>query len=296
MNEKIKVARLSVISNTFLVIFKLIIGIMMQSVSVISEGIHSGLDLVASLIAYFAVKESSKPADEHHRFGHGKIENVSGTVEAILIFIAAIYIIYEAIQKFTHGVEINYLGYGALIMGISAMVNWYVSRKLMKVAKATDSIALEADAWHLRTDIYTSIGVFLGLIAIKLTGITILDPIIAIAVALMIIKAAFDLTKEAFFNILDVKLPDYEEKLIIDIINQYEKEIVEFHKLRTRKSGAERHIDLHLVMPKIKTIEECHDLAHEIEEKIIRQLPNSHVLIHLEPCNATCSNCDACDE
>lgn len=293
MNEKMRVAQLSVISNSFLVLFKLIVGFMMQSVSVISEGVHSAIDLVASIIAYFAVKEASKPADDIHQFGHGKIENVSGTIEAVLIFIAAIYIIYEAVHKLVTGVEMTHLGYGTLIMGLSALINWVVSGKLMKVAKKTDSVALEADACHLRTDVYTSLGVFVGLIVIKLTGLTILDPIIAIVVALMIIKTAYDLTKEAFVNILDVKLPDEEEEQIINIIQGYDKEIVEFHKLRTRKSGAERHIDLHLVLPKNKSILACHDLSNEIEDKIKAILPNSYVLIHQEPCENKCTDCDA---
>lgn len=296
MNEKVRVARLSVISNAFLVVLKLTVGFTMSSVSVISEGIHSGLDLIAALIAYFSVRESSKPADELHRYGHGKIENVSGTIEAVLIFFAAIYIIYEAAQKLIYRVEVSHLGYGAVIMAVSALLNWFVSQRLMKVAKKTDSVALEADAWHLRTDVYTSIGVFVGLIAIKLTGIAILDPIIAISVALMIIKAAYDLTRDAFFNILDIKLPDDEEETIINTIKEYGNEIVEFHKLRTRKSGAERHIDLHLVMPRNKSIMECHNLCNEIELKVKDKLPNANVLIHLEPCESVCSQCQSCQK
>ncbi|MHB1167656.1 MAG: cation diffusion facilitator family transporter, partial [Carboxydocellales bacterium] len=151
----------------------------MGSVSVLSEAVHSGIDLVAALIAYFSVQKASEPADEEHPYGHGKIENVSGTIEAVLIFGAAVYIINESIHKLQVGGEVEGLGLGSVIMGISAIVNWIISSRLYKVAKETDSVALEADALHLRTDVYTSLGVLIGLVAIKITGLNILDPLFA---------------------------------------------------------------------------------------------------------------------
>lgn len=266
----------------------------MQSVSVISEAVHSGLDLVAAIIAWFSVRESGKPADDEHRFGHGKIENVAGTIEAILIFGAAIYIIWEAGKKLLTGhVEIEALSAGAVVMGVSSLANYLVSRYLLNVAIKTDSVALEADAMHLRTDVYTSLGVLGGLAAIKLTGITMLDPIIAIAVALMIIKAAWDLTRTAFFHILDVKLPDDEEVLIHDVMERYRGSFIEYHKLRTRKSGHTRHIDMHLVVPKQMTVEAGHALSHRISSEIEACLPYSHILVHIEPCPGGCELCTA---
>ena len=162
---KSRAATLSIASNTILIILKLVVGIMMQSVSVISEAVHSGIDLIAAIIAWFAVRESGKPADDKHRFGHGKIENVAGTIEAVLIFGAAFYIIWEAAHKLRTGaVEIESLGLGAAVMVASAIANYLVSRHLLNVAIKTDSVALEADALHLRTDVYTSIGVLGGLV------------------------------------------------------------------------------------------------------------------------------------
>ncbi|MBT0663619.1 cation diffusion facilitator family transporter [Geobacter pelophilus] len=289
---KSRAALLSIFSNTVLTVIKLIIGIMMQSVSVISEAVHSGLDLVAAIIAWFAVRKSGKPADDEHRFGHGKIENVAGTIEAILIFGAAFYIIWEAVHKLRAGtVEIESLGLGAAIMVVSAIANYLVSRHLLNVAIKTDSVALEADAMHLRADVYTSVGVLGGLVAIKLTGIAMLDPIIAIVVALMIIKAAWDLTKTAFFHILDVKLPDDEEALIHDVMGRYSERFIEYHKLRTRKSGHVRHIDMHLVVPKQMTVEAGHTLTHQITADIEHCLPHSHILVHIEPCPGGCESC-----
>src|SRR5690554_61072 len=190
----------------------------MNSINVISEGIHSGLDLMAALIAYAAVRESNKPADDKHRYGHGKFENLAAIIEALLILVAAGFIIKEAVPKLYHTGEVTSLGLGIIVMGISALVNIYVSSRLMLVAKETDSPALAADAWHLRTDVYTSLGVLAGIAAIKLTGFYIIDPIIAIGVSLLIIKAAYDLLRDSLGSILDVRLPDQEEKIIREVL------------------------------------------------------------------------------
>lgn len=290
--EKTRAAQLSIFSNCVLIIIKLTAGIMMQSVSVISEAVHSGIDLIAAIIAWFAVRESGKPADDEHHFGHGKIENVAGTIEAVLIFGAALYIIWDAVQKLIKGgVELENLGVGAVVMGISALANYLVSRHLLNVAIKTDSVALEADAMDLRTDVYTSVGVLAGLAAIKLTGIAILDPIVAIAVACLILKAAYDLTRNAFFHILDIKLPDDEEAVIHAVMQEHSRHFLEYHKLRTRKSGHIRHIDMHLVVPKLMTVEIGHKLSHQISADIEKRLAHSHILVHIEPCIGLCDSC-----
>jgi cation diffusion facilitator family transporter len=176
-------------------------------------------------------------------------------------------------------------------MGVSALANYLVSRHLLNVAIETDSVALEADAMHLRTDVYTSAGVLAGLAVIKLTGITILDPIVAIVVACLILKAAYDLTKSAFFHILDIKLPDDEEAIIHDVMKENVLHFLEYHKLRTRKSGHIRHVDMHLVVPKLMTVEKGHKLSHQISSDIENRLSHSHVLVHIEPCEGQCDGC-----
>ena len=291
-------ASLSVASNTILTLAKVAIGLASGSVSILSEGIHSGIDLLAAFIALFAVRESGKPADSRHAYGHGKIENVSGTIEAALIFVAALMIIVEAIQKVQEiiGGEGGHvgdlgLGLGLLIMGVSAIMNLIVSTKLMRVAKRTDSVALGADALHLRTDVYTSVGVFIGLLLIKITGWAILDPIIALFVALMIIKASFELTKKAFSPLVDVSLPDEEREIIAKVLLLHAEEFVEFHKLRTRKAGAERHVDLHLVVAKYTSVVDVHELCDLIEQEINLKLHVTHVLIHAEPCSTRDVEC-----
>lgn len=282
---------MSVISNTVLVGGKLAIGWMIGSVSVISEGIHSSLDLVAAMIALFAVRAAAQPPDERHQYGHGKMENVSGTIEALLIFVAAIWIIYEGVQRLLHPQPLETVGWGIAVMAVSAITNWFISTYLMRVGKETESVALQADALHLRTDVYTSVGVVVGLIAVAVTGLSWLDPVAAIAVAFFIIHASWELTRESFLPLLDTRLPEEEEKLIEEGINQYADRFQEFHKLRTRRSGAERHVDLHLVVCRHQTMQEAHELAHNIEDEIQLRSPKAQVLIHQEPCERECFGC-----
>ncbi|MDD2496771.1 MAG: cation diffusion facilitator family transporter [Desulfitobacteriaceae bacterium] len=299
MDIRVKAAQVSVLSNSILVILKLLVGILMGSVSVLSEAIHSGLDLIAALIAFFSVKRAAQPADEQHQFGHGKFENVSGVIEALLILVAAVWIIIEAYKKFVQGSEIQSIHLGILVMAFASIVNFFVARYLFRVAEKTDSIALKADAMHLSTDVITSVGIMAGLILIKITGIQILDPLFAVAVAILIIKTSFDLTKESFSPLLDTKLPDEEEQAIVNMIKTYCDSFIEFHNLRSRKAGSERHIDLHLVVPHSKPVQEVHELCDHIEDKIKRLFPSSQVLIHIEPCNKECADCtfnDNCTE
>jgi cation diffusion facilitator family transporter len=288
VDKKARVALISIGSNSVLTLGKLVVGLAMGSVSVISEAIHSSLDLAAAIIAFFAVRTASKPADERHNYGHGKFENLSGIIEASLILVAGVMIINNAIPKLKGGVELESIGLGAGVMGVSVIVNLFVSRKLLKTARETESPALEADGWHLMTDVYTSLGVFAGLGAIYLTGLTILDPLIAIGVALLIFKAAFNLISDSLRTMLDTNLPRTEENLIQGVLLNYAEEYVEFHELRTRRAGSDRYIDLHLVVPRYKDIDAVHSLCDRIEDDIRTQLPGVQILIHTEPCGAHC--------
>ena len=293
--EITSVARLSIYSNTFLLFMKLAAGFLMGSISVLSEAVHSGIDLLAAVITNYSVKKAGKPADEVHKFGHGKFENVSGTVEAILIFIAAIIILYKAGEKILTRGEVEFVGAGIVIMGISIVVNFYVSRKIMKVARKAESIALEADAYHLTTDVYTSVGVFIGLVLIQITKNPIFDPVFAIIVALIILKASYDLTKRSVSGIMDVKLSDKEENIIKSIIAEHYSEYAEYHDLRTRISGAERFVDLHLVVPKNQHVADAHEFCDHLEKDIKEKIPNLSLLIHIEPCETDCEICRKLD-
>lgn len=283
MNAKISIARLSVASNSLLIAMKLTVGLISGSISILSEAIHSLMDLLASVIAYFSVKISDTPADDNHPYGHGKFENVSGVTEAILIFIAAFWIIYEAIHKLMSPEQkIGSLWIGIVVMAASALVNVYVSMRLYKVARETESIALEADALHLKTDVLTSAGVAVGLFLIWITGYHFLDPIVAILVACLILKESFNLFHRAYGPLLDVTLPENELMKIRLVIDRHCTGNISFHKLRTRLSGNKRYIDFHLNLAPEMTVKEAHDLCDCIENDIHQEIPNSEVTIHVE--------------
>jgi cation diffusion facilitator family transporter len=280
MNKKVKTARLSIFSNSLLIAMKLVVGLISGSVSIISEAIHSGMDLVAAIIAYFSVRVSDTPADERHPYGHGKFENVSGVIEAVLIFFAAGWIIYEAVKKLSGSVEIEAIGLGSLVMLISATVNWFISKRLYKVAKETESIALEADALHLKTDVYTSLGVAVGLGLIWLTGWTILDPIVAIGVALLILKESWNLLGNAYAPLLDTAISDNELADIKEVLDSYK---LKYHNLKTRKSGHYRFAELHLEMSPNTELQKVHQICDEIENAIKQKIHNIEINIHVEP-------------
>ena len=289
--EKIAVARLSVYSNSTLVVLKLAVGTVMGSVAVISEAIHSGLDLVAALIAKYSVKRSAEPADKEHRFGHGKFENLSGMIEGILILVAATWIMYEATRRLIGMSEVQMLEAGMAVMAVSAVLNFIVSKKLMRVAKKTESLALEADAYHPTTDVWTSLGVFVALGLIEVTGFRLLDPAIAIVVAAFIVRAALDITRRSTEGLLDKSLPESEHSAIERIMDEHNDEFLNYHDLRTRKAGSERHIDLHIAVPKDWSVQEADQLAKHLESDIKTKLPRSVVMIRSEPCDLKCDEC-----
>jgi len=280
MNKKIQTARLSIYSNVSLIVLKLIAGMLSGSVSIISEAIHSGMDLLASIIAFFSVKVSDTPPDKEHPYGHGKFENVSGVIEAILIFVAAGWIVIEAIEKLHKPTSIEAIGIASLVMFISGVVNFLVSRRLYKVARETDSIALEADALHLKTDVYTSLGVGVGLLLIWFTGYTFLDPVVAIMVALFIIRESYFLLRNAYTPLLDTSLSEKEIEIIKNTIIEHNQT---FHDLKTRKSGQFRFAELHLEMDGVTPLQTVHDQCDNIEESIKQKIKNIEINIHVEP-------------
>lgn len=281
MNAKVKIARLSIISNSLLIAMKLVVGIISGSVSIISEAIHSSMDLVAAIIAFFSVKVSDNPPDSRHPYGHGKIENISGVIEALLIFVAAIWIIYEAVKKLLgEEIVLEKIWIGATVMLISAVVNTIVSRKLYKVARETKSVALEADALHLKTDVYTSAGVAAGLILILLTDIRWLDPIVAILVAFFILHESYLLLKRAFSPLLDTAWSDDEIDGLERKLNEME---VNYHDLRTRVAGNYRFIDIHIEIPKDESVGHAHEYCDRIENELTSSYENLSVTIHVEP-------------
>ncbi len=281
MNPKVKVARLSIASNSFLIIMKLIVGIISGSVSIISEAIHSFMDLLAALIAFFSVRVSDNPPDSRHPYGHGKVENISGVIEALLIFLAAALIVTEAVKKLAgKPYDLEILWVGSLVMVISAVINSIVSHKLYKTARETKSIALEADALHLKTDVYTSLGVAAGLGLIAITGIKWLDPVVAILVACLIIYESYSLLKRAFSPLLDTAWSEDEIRVLEGKLRDMK---VNYHDLRTRIAGNYRFIDLHVVIPENESVGDAHKYCDMIEDELSKCYDKLSVTSHVEP-------------
>lgn len=281
-NQKTRAARLSVLSNSALVLFKLTAGLMAGSASILSEAVHSAADLFAAGIAFVSVRASEKPADESHPFGHGKIEGIAAVIEAILILLAAVFIIYHAVLKLLAPTPLEHLGFGMAVMAISAAVNWKVSAHLFRVARETESLALEADAHHLRIDVYTSLTVFAGLAAVAATGLVLLDSLIAIAVALLIVRVGWHLVRESTWHLLDGGLPAAEMRRLQEILES-DSRVLGYHKVRARRSGSHRHIDLHLLLDEEISLKEAHQMAEEVEDRIRAAFGGVHVVTHIEP-------------
>ena len=281
---KRKTAWLSVISNTSLVAMKLVVGLSSGSVSIISEAAHSGVDLLAALVAFYAVRKAGKPPDEQHAYGHGKFENLSAVIEAVLIILAALWIVYEAVEKLASAAKPEYLEWGIVVMLISVVVNYLVSERLYKVARQTESAALEADALHLRADIWTSMGVLAGLIVIKFTGLYWLDPAIALLVAAVVFYAGYDMTKKSMYELTDICWPEEEERELREIVIRH-PDTISVHDVRTRRSGSWRLVDMHVTLKKNMHLDQAHAVCDQLEAAIKERFGRCDVVIHLEPCD-----------
>ncbi|MGE6404982.1 cation diffusion facilitator family transporter [Bacillus velezensis] len=283
MENTSKIAFLSVISNSLVVVLKIVVGIITGSVAILSEAIHSFLDLIAAFIAFISVRISKKPADTGHPYGHGKVENLSGTIETILIFAAGIWMIYECVQKLVNPAPVHLPVLGIVVMLAGALINLIVSKFVKREAEKVNSVAMKSNALHLLTDVYTSLGVAASLLVVTVTEWYILDPIIGMVLAVYIIYEAFKLMKEAFPPLIDTRLSEEEEKTILKIIETFQQEFIEIHDFRTRRSGPQEYIDFHLVVASHVTIKDVHDLCDRIERDITNEFKQAQVMIHPEP-------------
>ncbi len=282
---KVAAARLSVGSNAFLILLKLAAGLATGSVGVLSEAAHSGTDLAAALIAYFSVRLADQPADEEHPYGHGKVESLSAMAEATLIILAALWIIYEGIDRLIHPHFAPGVGLGIGVMALSAAINTFLVRYLLRVARATDSPALRADAVHLRTDVFTSLSVLVGLVLVRVTQIAVFDAIVALGVAILILFAAWGLARGALEHLMDVQLPERDVQAVRDVLDS-EPGVKGYHKLRTRKSGSARHVDAHVLLDDNLSLVDAHDLTEKLEDRMREALPNAEITLHTEPYRA----------
>jgi len=277
-----------------LIVVKVVVGWLTGSISVVAQAADSLLDLFAGIITFSAVRIAAKPADAEHPYGHGKAEDIAGVGQGILILVAGGLIIYSAVVRILtgrYGVEQPAAGMAVMVVSIVASI--FLSRHLLRVARRTNSIALEANARNIATDVYSTSAVLVGLVILQFTKIEIIDPILAIGVAAYILKVAVDTIRKPISGLLDEKLPPSQEAVIEDSVRKHGHEISGFHALRTRRAGSQSYIDLHLVMAGNISLERAHQICDEIEGEIENSLHAASVTIHCEPCDNKCEQCSA---
>ncbi|MFL5910803.1 MAG: cation diffusion facilitator family transporter [Gaiellaceae bacterium] len=281
---KSRAAALSIVSNSTLILLKIVAGALTGSIAILTEAVHSSIDLLASVVAFFSVRKAEEPADESHPYGHEKVENLSAALEGVLILVGAGIIIFESVRRLANPPTVDRLGFGIAVVGFSAVANAVVSAYLYRQARLTDSPALEGDAAHLRTDAFTSLGVLVGLVLVQMTGVEQLDAITALVVAAAIVYSGVRIVSRSSRVLVDEALPDEELERVGRAIEEYgAPEITGYHKLRARRAGSRRYIDLHVQFRPGTTLERAHFLSHELQDRIRRQMRDADVLIHLEP-------------
>jgi cation diffusion facilitator family transporter len=274
-----------------LIILKVIVSIISSSISIYAQAADSLLDIFSIGITLIALNMSVAPADEEHPFGHGKAEGLAAMIQAILVLGAGGFIIYSAVQRIIHSTVIE-PDKGILVMLISIITSIFLSRHLRRVAKATDSTAIDASARNISADVYSAAGVLLGLLMVRLTGFVILDPIIALIMAGFVLKAGYQVTIRAIHELIDHALPKEEQKILNDCLSVHTTQLVSYHAVRSRRAGNERFIDLHLVMPRNFSVENAHAMCDHLEQDIKNKITSANVIIHTEPCSsADCIRC-----
>jgi cation diffusion facilitator family transporter len=282
---KRRAAALSVASNTTLIILKVIAGIATGSVAVLTEAAHSGMDLIASIVALVSVRKADEPADAGHPYGHEKMENMAGAIEGTLILFGAAIITYEALLRLVRGGRVHTIGIGIAVIVVSMVVNIVVSRIIGRRARQTGSVALEADALHLSADVASSAAVLLGLVLVAFTHAQWIDPAVALVVAVAVAIAGTRILLRSSRSLLDEALPEAELEEIRSTIRELgaERGVVGFHKLRARRAGARRYVDVHVQFDAGTSLEAAHKTAHELTNAIRDQLTGADILVHVEP-------------
>jgi cation diffusion facilitator family transporter len=282
--SKTGAAALSVASNSALILLKAAAGTVTGSVALLTEALHSATDLVASIVALFSLRAADVPADESHPYGHEKIEDMAAAIEGVLILVGSVVIAFEAVRHLIEGTGVQRLGVALVVLAVSIVVNFVVSRRLSTRAVATSSPALAADAAHLTTDMLSSFGVLVALAIVAITGWEWLDPVVALMVAAVVAVAGVRILTRSSRVLVDETLPDPELEAIRAVVIEFaDAGIVGFHELRGRQAGARRHVDLHVQFRAGMTLEEAHGIAHRLQAAIRERLGPADVLIHLEP-------------
>jgi cation diffusion facilitator family transporter len=284
LRTKSGAAGLSIASNSLLIAAKLAAAAITGSIAILTEALQSLIDLLASVVAFVSVRKADEPADEDHPYGHEKVESLAAAILGMLIILGAGVIVYEATRRLAEGAEVDALGVGMVVMGLSVVVDLFVSSVLLREARRHESVALEGDAAHLRTDALTSAGVLLGLALVELTGEVALDSVTALLVAVAIVVAGLRIIRRSSSVLVDETLPVGElDRIEQTIAAARPPQVAGYHKLRARRAGSRRYVDLHVQFRSGTTLESAHELAHAMRDAIEAALGNAEVLIHVEP-------------
>lgn len=282
-NNKKTAAFISIAASFFLFCLKITFGILTNSLSIIASAIDSFLDLSASFINFFSIYHSSRPADDEHKYGHEKAEAIAALFQGFIIITTSLFLIFEALKRLNSNIVLEQLDKGIVVMLISLIVSYLISGYLKKVAVITESMALHADSFHFRTDLYTNITIITGLILVKITGLTTLDSVITIIVSSYIIYSTYEIIKNSIDVLMDRELDPEKLNIIKSTIEEHSEEIKGFHKLRTRNTGSTKFIEFHLEINKELSFIKAHDISEEIIMELEKKIPNSEIIVHVDP-------------
>lgn len=280
-----KIMWISIVASVITIGLKWYAFLLTGSVGFMSDALESGINLLAAIVAFYSLAVAARPADKEHPFGHDKAEYFSSLAEGVLIVIAAFGIAYAAINRMYHPQPLESLDFGMLLSVAATLVNFVTARILLYFSRKHNSITIEADAHHLMTDVWTTVGIIAGIFLVKLTGWQLIDPIMAILVAISIVYTGIKLIIRSMDGLMDSQLSEKEMVQIREVLDRYKSEDVDYHALYTRRASAKQFITFHLLFPGEYTVHKAHELTKQIEYDIKTQLPYSDVFIHVEPLN-----------
>ncbi len=293
----IRAGLLSISVGILILAAKAVAALVTDSTALLADASESIVNVIAAAMVTYSVAVAARPADDDHPYGHGKAEFVSAAVEGLLILIAASVIVVSAVSEIIEGPELKRLGLGMLIAGGAGIGNLWLGLHLLKIGKEHSSDAIRADGQHILTDVWTTVGSIIGLIAVQLTGIALIDPIIALLVAANILWTGYRLVREALGGLLDEEDFELLPKLAAIVDRARKPEWIDIHQMRTRRVGASRHVDLHFVVPRFFTIDDAHQIGDALESTLLDGLDApGDVVVHIDPCMPThCVGCAMVD-
>ncbi|BAI81443.1 cation efflux protein [Deferribacter desulfuricans SSM1] len=294
--EKANAPKVAIIVAFFLACTKVAFGFLVNSMAIVSSAADSILDVISSSINYIAIKKAEEPPDEKHPYGHAKFESLATYIQSLIILISGGFILYKSIIKIIHKQAITDLNTGIYIMLLSLITTFFLVSYLTRVAKKTKSSIIEADALHYKVDILSNAGILVALIIIKFTNFQIIDPILSMLVAFYIIYSAIKLNIKVSMDLLDAEIPPEIKEDILNILKEFDEYHLDTHKIRTRKAGNKKFLDMHITLCRNLKLEDAHKITQLIENRLKENIEDLDVTIHMDPCDVkNCPGFDACN-